>query len=845
MILPGRFVCAVIVLCLMTCVGRTASAQKKNSAAQSSAGNQRLTVIVKDENGVAVQSARVFLGASSTPAFLRCETDFSGHCTLQHLAPGTYQLRVEKQGFYALTATPVEVGHTAAMDVKLAHLQEVREVVNVVESPPGIDVTETASAQQLTGLDVLNIPYPSTHDYRNVLNFIPSVVQDTSGQPHIGGSETYQTLTLLDGFNLTQPANGMLLLRVSTDAIRSINVENSRISAEYGKGSGGVLSINTGIGDDHYRFAATNFLPSFQVRQGFAFDKVVPRVTFSGPISKGRIWFFEGFDGEFQNKIIPELKIPPNNDYLWRAGTLTKFQVNLAPGNILSASYLFNRQHDQYLGLSVFAPATSTPSDEERGDFAMVRDQILFSGGQLLDFGFNFDEYSSNVTPHGAASFVNNGQVVGGSYYVTSDTTARRWQGVVNLALAPYHWHGRHDLKVGLDLDRLAYNPIIRRSPISYLGVGAAPLPAGKTCIQVSPSPCSRYTLFQVGPQAEKHNAEVSTYIQDRWSPTDRLVIEAGLRYDWDEIVADSVVSPRLAASYLLDRRGNTKLSAGIGVFYDATNMVLVSRPFEGRRIDYFFNSQGLLSRPPVFMSFNVDQGLLQEPRFLNWSLALERKLPLEIYMKAEFLQRHGTQGFVYNAPPGSSPLSTNFLLQNTRQDHYDALQISLRKNFHQTYSVTAAYTRSKARSNQVFDFNVDNPIYTQQLPGPFPWDAPNRFLTTGIVPGGVPLLKHVDIEYSAEARTGFPFYVVNSQQQLVERPGSRRFPTFFSLNLFLEKRFDFHGRHWAVRAGFDDITGRQNPAQVNNNVDSPGFLTFGALDHRAFTARIRFLGRK
>jgi hypothetical protein len=40
------------------------------------------------------------------------------------------------------------------------------------------------------------------------LNFIPGVVQDSSGQPHVAGAQTYQTLTLLDGFNVTQPANG-------------------------------------------------------------------------------------------------------------------------------------------------------------------------------------------------------------------------------------------------------------------------------------------------------------------------------------------------------------------------------------------------------------------------------------------------------------------------------------------------------------------------------------------------------------------------------------------------------------------------------------------------------------
>jgi len=130
----------------------------------------------------------------------------------------------------------------------------------VHESPPAIDPAQVASQQTLSGLDVLNIPYPSTHDYRNVLAFMPSVVSDSFGQPHVAGAQTYQTLTLLDGFNVTQPANGQLLVRVSTDAFRSIAVEPSREPAEYGKASGGVLNLNTGIGDDHFRFAATDFL---------------------------------------------------------------------------------------------------------------------------------------------------------------------------------------------------------------------------------------------------------------------------------------------------------------------------------------------------------------------------------------------------------------------------------------------------------------------------------------------------------------------------------------------------------------------------------------------------------
>ncbi len=817
-----------------------------------SATPPNLAITVVDENGVAVPSARVAL-TSSTGATNRCETDFTGHCYLPTPAPGDYQLRVEKQGFYALSDYTVHVGQTPGVDVRLAHLQEVKEVVNVIESPPGIDPAQTASTEQLTSLDVLNIPYPSSHDYRNVLNFIPGVVQDTSGQPHINGAETYQNLTLLDGFNITQPANGLLLLRVSTDAIRSVHVENSRISSEYGKGSAGVLGINTGIGDDHFRFAATNFIPSFQFAKGLHFDSLVPRVTVSGPLRKGRVWFFEGWDGEYDHTVIQEIKQGTDTDTFWRVGNMAKVQANLAPGNILTASYLLNRQRDRYLGLSIFTPAQSTPRNLETGDYLQAKDQIYFSGGELLEYGFNFDQYTSDFLPHTSGSSLVSSVTNLGSYYLRLHTVSRRWQGLADMSFASQQWHGRHEIKAGIDLDRIAYNPLFFRNPVSYLRVDPATAnlnPPSRTCLTINPSPCWRYSVFDMGPQREVHNGEFSGYIQDRWSPMDRLLVEGGLRFDWDEIVRDALFSPRLAGTYVLDNSGNTKLSAGIGVFHDETNIVLISRPFEGQRTDYFFDASGAVTNT-VPMTFSANQNSINAPRFLNWSLALEHKFPREVYFKAEFIQRHGSEGFVYNTPPGSPVPSGNFVLENARRDHYDSLQLNFRKPFRQAYLVTFSYMRSRSRSNQVLDFNIDNPLYSPQLPGPFPWDSPNRFLSTGTAPVSVPLLHKADLEWSAEARDGFPFYVVNSLDEMVPQQlvngelGRYRFPYYFSLNLFLEKRFHAFGRYWAIRGGFLDITDRRNPALVNNDISSPEFRTFGALQHRAFTTRIRLIGKK
>src|SRR5437762_9050926 len=267
----------LIVLCLPV-------APQTPSAAPGEAHS--LTVAVLDENGVAVQSAEVqllgpTLGPSHGPA-ARCVTDPAGRCGFDNLNAGPWCLRIEKEGFYLLTIPNIQTSGT--LEVRIAHQQEVKETVNVVESPPAIDPSQVAAQEQLSGLDILNIPYPNTRDYRYALAFIPGVVLDPNAQPHIAGSETYQTLVLLDGFDVTQPANGQLLARVSTDALRAVKVETSRIPAQHGKGPAGVLGLQTGIGDDHYRFALTNFIPSVQSKRGLALDKVDPRFTFSGPL---------------------------------------------------------------------------------------------------------------------------------------------------------------------------------------------------------------------------------------------------------------------------------------------------------------------------------------------------------------------------------------------------------------------------------------------------------------------------------------------------------------------------------------------------------------------------------
>jgi hypothetical protein len=797
---------------------------------------------VLDENGVAVPAARITLQPPSPAQALRCETEISGRCELPHIPDGPCQLRVEKEGYYTANSS-VEPSGAAELEITLNHLKEIKETVNVRESPPMIESSQTESQERLTGIDIINVPYPSTHDYRNVLNYIPTVLVDPYAQVHVAGSQTYQTITMLDGLNVTQPSNGQLLLHVSTDGFRSIRVEPSRYSAEFGKGSGGAILLETGIGDDHYRFIATDFIPSWQNKNGWTFDQVNPRLTLSGPVVKGKIWFFDALDGAYQNEIVTELPVDQNEDIVTRLGNLAKVQANLTSRNILTTSFNLNEFHDQHAGLSAQNPQVSTPAVDQPAYQGGVKDQHYFAGGALLEGAFGFNRYDLNQISRGLEPYFISPETAGGNYYLTAHTRADRWQVVSNLYLQPREWHGRHDFKVGIDVDRLRYDANYLRTPISYLREGQ-PM---RDCITVTPSPCSRYSVFPGAPALTQHNAELSGYTQDRWLLTNRLLLEAGLRYDWDQLDRRSRLSPRFAATWVLDSSGDTKLSAGFGVFYDATAIFLIARPRAGTRIDQFFDQKGFPTVGPdgtpigpILSSFTADLHSLQAPRVLNQSLALERRLPADIYLKMEYIRKRGIQGFVYDLNDPSS-LNGNFTLSDTRQDHYDGFLISGRHAFGNGHMVAASYARSRARSNQVLDFNIDNPQFSAQQPGPYSWDTPNRFLSYGLLP----LVRGFDLAYSTEVHTGVPFNVVNDQHQLLEPPGSRRFPMWFTLNTHVEKRFHALGYYWALRGGFNNVTGRKNWINVNNDRNSPDFLTYSVYNGRAFTGRIRFLGRK
>jgi len=790
---------------------------------------QKLAVSVEDENKVPVSGAHLTLVSANNLPAERGETDYAGRYEFTGLTAGVYELHVEKEGFYAVIHKDVQVGETANVDVTLNHVQEYTERVDVIYSPPAIDPQKTSDTKTLGSEEILNLPLPVDRDIRYALPLLPGVVQDSIGQVHIDGSSTRQAQDQLDGFNVTDPATGFFDMRVSIDALKSAEVYSSRYSTEFGKGSGGVVSLRTGMGDNRFRHSVTDFFPSLQTRKGLHLSTWAPRAMVTGPLSKNHDWFLEAIEGEYDLEIVPGLPSGADRSPAWRISNLAKTQFNLTSSNILTASFLVNRFGADHLGLSQFSPLETTLNETESAYLFTLKDQVLFPGGTLLEAGVGGVQFLDGFHPLGTQTYVIRPEGTSGNYFESGDGRERRFQGIANLFLPPAQALGRHEFKLGLDVDRLTYNQSYTREP--YL-------------IYREDKTLSQKVTFSGGSSFLRDNVEGSAYAQDRWAPNSRWVLEPGVRFDWDEVVRDVLVSPRLASSHLLSRRGDTKLAWGVGYYYDASNLDFLSRSLSGQRFDSFYDSTGQnLLRPPVETLFLVNDRQLLEPRFLNWSVELEQRLPQAIFLRVQFVQKRGRHGWAYfqpgTVPPGQ--FTGLFELTNQRKDRYDALEFTMSRKFRGNHEVFASYTRSSARSNADFNFSLDSTLFSQQAGGPFAWDTPDRFISWA----WMPLPWHLDLGYSVQWRDGHPFYLVNQEQQLVAPQGARRFPRYFSLDLNLERRFTIFGLQWALRGGFDNLTNHFNPWAVDNNINSSTFLAYGGSQGRALTGRIRLLGRK
>lgn len=778
---------------------------------------------VFDEDGLPVARAEVnahWSASAAVTVYSDAEGKFQiAPIDLASSSDDTISLSLSKPGFFRIENQTHELQPGPnKVTLTLNHEDEFQENVEVRSSPSQVDPNTTSHEENVVQHEILNTPVPSSQDLQQSLILMPNVLMDASGRVHIAGARQGQTEVVLDGFEISDPSGQTLTPRLNVDAVQAATVETGGYGAQYAHAGAGVLMLDTKAGDDKWRFDATNFIPGVSFAQGVHFANWFPRVMFSGPLKKGRAWFSDAFTIQRQFNVIRGLPAGQDIATGWAGDNLLRAQVNLTPRNILQSSVLVNRSSNPETGLGPFTPLSTTTDVEAARYFASVKDQ-LWTGPALIEIGVAGDTGWTNTNPQGTATYVVTPSSASGNYFQSLAQRSGRLQLVGDITSRSLNLHGTHTLSGGWNADGIDFSQQASRSEIQ---------------IERADGTLSDLVTF-FGPAAFRlANTQLGAYVQDQWRPVKPFVFSAGLRADWDRLIHQTLVQPRLAMTWIPIEDGRTRFTAAWGEHYQPINLSIIGQAYDQQRTDTFYDPTGLVQLSQVVTAFELPRTGLSQPRSSNLTAEWDEKIAGGTFFGAAYLEREGRDAFAWELE--SSGID---LLQNTREDRFISGEAWVRHTFGDRAELMVDYTRSRATSNQVLDPTIGSLFFSPQQPGPLPWDSPNRLISRGWTP--LPVWQLL-FSYFFEYHSGFPYSAVNNELDIVGAANSLRYPSYVSLNLGLEKSFLFHNHEWAIRVSSNNVTGHQNPTDVVNNVDATNFMTFGGGRSRSFSARLRLV---
>src|SRR6266705_3129333 len=231
-----------------------------------------------------------------------------GSFRFERLSYGTYRVTIQKAGYFDVSAE-VRLETSKSVEFTLAAAEKVEQEIDVVARPEAINAEAVSSQNTVNDEVIQNIPYTGRQNFLNALALMPGVVRDGSGQLHIHGSRSDQIRYQLDGINLTDATAGGLASNIPLDAIESVDMDLAGYSAELGKGSGGVVRVHSQFIGDRYKFNVTDFVPGVDFREK-SIAEFSPRLLFSGPLVKNRLWFMYSGTLRYIHSFLEELQAP-------------------------------------------------------------------------------------------------------------------------------------------------------------------------------------------------------------------------------------------------------------------------------------------------------------------------------------------------------------------------------------------------------------------------------------------------------------------------------------------------------------------------------------------------------
>jgi len=369
---------------------------------------------IKDPSGAVIPKAKVTLINPGSGVTLSTITNNSGSYYFASVPVGTYDLSVSAAGFRAWRRTAIVVNVTSALRADaVLEVGKNQETITVEAATVALDTASTQMGEVLghSTVDALPLNGRSYSDLLALQAGVAPVTTMTSatvqglgqsvfspsgdlnpGVLSIDGQRESANGYIVNGANAEETGSLTAAIIPNLDSIAEFRILVNNLDAEYGRYSGGQISVVTKSGSNSLHGDAFEFFrnTALDAKNYFSTDRGTFKQnqyggTVGGPIRRDRIFFFADYQGtrQTQGEDTGKIPVPSLAD---RTGDLSDQSAALTtPESLNSQTYTVpTTVSGSYFATDVLSPALNyTVTQNEPYYFTQgenyIENQILYT----------------------------------------------------------------------------------------------------------------------------------------------------------------------------------------------------------------------------------------------------------------------------------------------------------------------------------------------------------------------------------------------------------------------------------------------------------------------------------
>src|SRR5579864_2291727 len=432
---------------------------------------------VVDKSGAALPGVTVTASQKGSGYERNTVTASDGAFRLASLQVGTYSLKADLAGFGSVTIDDVKVDVASIRNLEITLAQSaVSESITVVDEAPLIANTPAVGAV-VSQQELDNLPL-NGRQFANLAVLAPGTTLGHNTDPtkpgqlvvELNGGIGRNVNYTIDGGDNTDDTIGGALQNFSVEGVQEFKIQTMEYKAEFGRSTGGVLSVVTKSGTNQYHGSGYGYFRSTSLdsrtnneiqagQPAEPLDRKQYGGSLGGPIEGDKLHFFVTYEktdrstsyivdpnfpvAALQNSVVAT----PFSDQLISG----KASYDISPKQYLQVRYGYQKNSDVYGASPLAAPSSlGTVTNNYKSLLAGLSSQI--GSDMLNELLFQYSKFNNAITANSNDPFIYypSGFTTGQNINTPQHTNQTKYQYKDDFGFSTVLGGQRHDFKTGV-----------------------------------------------------------------------------------------------------------------------------------------------------------------------------------------------------------------------------------------------------------------------------------------------------------------------------------------------------------------------------------------------------------